>query len=277
MSQEWTVLKLMLWTAEYFETNEIPQARLDAELLLAHVLECDRMGLYMGFESTVAEEQRTAYRALIRRRVDERIPLAYLVGYREFWSQKFRVTPDVLIPRPETETLVDATIALKPERVLEIGVGSGAITGALAISLPEATFVATDVSALALVIAEENLTALGVQDRVRLIETDLADAVEGKFDLLVSNPPYIRSADLKGLPAEVRNEPLSALDGGEDGLDFYRRLAELRHAPRIAVEVGFDQSAAVERIFRDVGADAVEIKKDLSGNERVVIAEWSAV
>ncbi len=271
--------ELVSSTSAYLRRHGVPQARLDAELLLAHVLDVERIGLYLGSAGTPSATQCDRHWDLVRQRAHQRVPLAYLTGVREFWSQPFWVTRDVLIPRPETETLVEAALAVRPERVLEIGVGSGAVTGALALELPRTRFVAVDRSRQALAVARVNLERLGVATRVSLLRGDGSSGLRGPFDLIVSNPPYIPSGELGRLPPEVQNEPTLALDGGPDGLRFVRRL--LADAPALlarfgclALEVGCDQAGAVREELIRVGAPAIETTRDLAGVERVVLARF---
>lgn len=274
----WTTLELLRWTTGYFEEHCIPSARLDAEVLLAHVLGIQRIELYVQFEKPVAESERAQFRELIRQRAGERIPVAYLTGSKEFWSQPFRVTPDVLIPRPDTELLVRCALDRKPRRVVEVGVGSGCITGALALELSQAEFVAVDVSPAALELARENFERLGVADRIELQASDLLSEVAGDFDLVISNPPYVPSAELAGLELELAHEPGSALDGGADGLDVIRRLvpqaAALLGDGWLSLEVGAGQAPRVTTLLNDQGAKEVEVARDLSGIERVVEARF---
>jgi release factor glutamine methyltransferase len=276
---EWTRMELLRWTADFFRQHGVAQPRLDAELLLAHVVGGTRMELYTGFEKPLADDERARYRELVRRRAKERIPLAYLTGQREFWSLPFRVSEDVLIPRPETETLVKAAIDQKPRRVLELGVGSGCIAAALARELPNAEIVAVDVSPRALELARENLAALALSDRVELVLADGLRDVAGTFDLVVSNPPYVTTAELAGLQPEVRHEPVLALDGGADGLDVIRRLcadapAKLDRPGALALEIGQGQAAEVEALLRRSGALDVETKTDLAGIQRVILGRF---
>lgn len=272
-----TPRELVSSTSGYLRRHGVPQARLDAELLLAHVLDVERVDLYLGRVQPVGATDRARYRDLVEKRARQRVPIAYLIGVREFWSRAFRVTPDVLIPRPETEVLVETAVALAPERVAEIGIGSGAVTGAIALELPRARFVAVDCSRAALALARENLERLGVAGRVSFVRGDATTSLRGPFDLIVSNPPYIPSAEWERLPPEVRSEPRLALDGGVDGLAFVRRLA--REAPRLlarpgclVLEVGRGQAGAVRECLDGVGASAVETRTDLAGTERVVLA-----
>ncbi len=274
-----TPRELVRSTSPYLRRHGILQARLDAELLLAHVLGVERSDLYLGFERPVAERECARYQELVRQRARQRVPVAYLIGVREFWSRPFRVNPDVLIPRPETETLVEVALALAPARVAEIGVGSGAVTGALALELPQARFVAVDTSSAALAVARENFERLQVAQRVWLVRGDATTPLRGPFDLIVSNPPYIPSAEIEGLPPEVRNEPPLALDGGPDGLTFVRRLvceapALLTRPGWLALEVGQGQAGAVAESLETAGAGRVEIRNDLAGTERVVLARF---
>ena len=277
-----TPRKLLSSTSHYLRQHGILQARLDAELLLAHVLGVERVDLYLGSERPVAERDCVHYQQLVQRRARKHVPIAYLLGEREFWSRPFRVTPDVLIPRPETETLVEVALSLAPTRVAEIGVGSGAVTGALALELPRARFVAVDTSAAALAVARENLERLEVAARVGLVRGNGATALRGPFDLIVSNPPYIPTAELEQLPPEVRNEPLLALDGGPDGLALLRRLvceapALLARPGWLVLEVGRGQAAGVGASLESAGADAIELHNDLAGTARVVLARFGGV
>jgi len=277
---DWTLMEFVRWTADFFKQHEIPQARLDAELLLAHVLGSTRMDLYLGFDKPLGEADRARFRELIRRRAKERVPVAYLTGQREFWSLPFRVTPDVLIPRPETEALVRVALDQKPRRVLEIGVGSGCVSAALARELPSVEIVAVDVSAAALELARENLAALGVLDRVELLLADGLRQIAGSFDLVVSNPPYVESAELAKLAPELRHEPPVALDGGPDGLDVIRQIcadapARLERPGALALEIGAGQADAVAALLRATGAAEVEWTKDLAGIPRVALGRYA--
>ncbi|HTO68662.1 MAG TPA: peptide chain release factor N(5)-glutamine methyltransferase [Myxococcota bacterium] len=279
---EWNRMELVRWTADFFRQHGVAQPRLDAEVLLAHVVGGTRLDLYMAFDRPLEEAERARYRELVRRRAKERVPVAYLTGVREFWSLPFRVTPDVLIPRPETETLVRAALDEKPARVLELGVGSGCISAALARELPNAELVAVDVSPRALDVARENLAALALTDRVELLLADGLRDVAGRFDLVVSNPPYVARAELAGLAPEVRHEPVLALDGGEDGLDVIRRICteapeRLERPGVLALEVGAGQAAEVEALLRRSGASSVQVANDLAGIPRVVLGRYGEV
>jgi len=266
----------------------IESARLDAEVLLGHLLSRSREELLIHGRIPVSEEQLQIYDRLLQRRL-EREPVAYITGRQEFWSKEFRVTPDVLIPRPETEGLVEVALKLaedwrEPLHILDLGTGSGAIAVALAGELPQAKIFATDISPAALKVARMNAAESSVAAKIRFLEGDLFGALAGtgaEFHLIISNPPYIRRGDMAGLPPEVgRWEPRSALDGGIDGLDFYRRLAAesfayLRPGGAVIVEIGADMAVSVKALFCKAGAK-VEIYPDYSGADRVIMARPGA-
>ena len=227
MTERWTVLKLLQWTADYFRDKGIESPRLDAELLLSATLEMDRVALYVNFERPLIADELARYRKKVRRRAD-REPLQYILGETEFWSLPFSVNPAVLIPRADTEVLVEE--ALKGidgcSSVLDVGTGSGAIAVALAHEKPEIKVTALDCSEDALEVARGNARRNGVVERVVCLAGDLNSLPPGPFDMIVSNPPYIPSRDWEQLMPEVRDhEPRLALDGGDDGLEAYRRIA----------------------------------------------------
>jgi release factor glutamine methyltransferase len=272
--------ELLTQTTDYLKHHGVPEARLDAEVLLAHVLELERSDLYRDPCRQLSRGERGHYRRLTGRRARERVPVAYLVGEREFWSRRFVVTPDVLIPRPESEGLVELTVELarhsRIRNVLEIGVGSGALTGAIALELPEARFVALDRCRAALEIARRNLRRLGLSERVKLVQADAAAGLCGPFDLVLCNPPYIPTPELADLPPELHHEPILALDGGLDGLGFMRRI--IRETPTLlarpgylTLEVGAGQALAVGELLRRSGACSVESRRDLASVERIVL------
>lgn len=276
-----TPLQLATLTAGYFREKGIDSPRLEAELLLAHALGTTRMGLYLEFDKPLDREEVARYRTLVRRRARGE-PSAYLVGGREFWSLRFEVGPGVLIPRPETERLVEEALGEMGEagRFLDLGTGSGAIAVALLTERPGWTATAVEISPPAAAIARCNAEKLGVADRLDLREGSLFGPVEGeRFDLIVSNPPYVPSGEIEALAAEVaHHEPREALDGGVDGLDLIREIvadAPARLAPggRLLVEFGADQGERVRRIAEDSGGYAeVEILKDYAGRDRVLLA-----
>jgi release factor glutamine methyltransferase len=198
--ERWTVQRVIRWTTEHFQKKGLDNPRLEAEVLLAYLLEMDRMGLYLNYDRPLKEEERTAYREMIQRRLAKE-PLAYIVGSKEFWSLRFAVNPECLIPRPETEHLVEEAIrigkGLKPPlRILEIGQGCGAVAIALATELGEAEIVATDISPEACSLAQENAERHGVEGRIRFVRGDLFPPGEEPFGLICSNPPYIPTAEV---------------------------------------------------------------------------------
>ncbi len=267
----------------------IESARLDAELLLGCALKMTREQLLAAAPRELSRDQRERYEALLLRRL-RREPLAYVTGKQEFWSLDFVVSKAVLVPRPETELLVEIAVKHAAEssrgdrlRILDLGTGSGAIAVALAKELPEAEILATDISPEALAVARHNAAANGVSTRIRFYQGDLFAAIhhriDREFNLIVSNPPYVCRAELSKLEPEVSGwEPRAALDGGCDGLDFYRRIAEegpryLRPGGALAVEIGAGTGAAVLALFKRAAAYTEEqIYRDYSGNERVFLA-----
>ena len=278
MREAWTVLDLLKWTANYFAGKGIENGRLDAELLLAEILQLNRIGLYLNFDRPVNSDELAAFRALIERRA-RREPLAYILGRCEFWSLTFKVGPDVLIPRGDTETLVETALKVLPQggSLLDIGVGSGAIALAIAHERPDAQVEGIDLSPAALAIAGENAQRLGLADRVVLREGDLFALDSSRpFDIIVSNPPYIAVGEQTTLMPEVRDfEPHLALFAGDDGMDCYRALipaakGALKNTGYLLVEVGSGQAAAVAELFAVAGYADIFTNRDLAGIERVV-------
>jgi len=267
--------------ASFLERHGAATPRLDAEVLLAHVLATDRVGVYLRFDQPLGTAEVDAYRSLVRRRA-AREPVAYLTGRREFWSRELAVTPDVLVPRPETELLIERALAAvpvgdRPVRILDLGTGSGALAVTLASERPAASVVALDVSTGAAAIARRNAQSAGVGDRVLVAVGDWAAplAPAARFDLIVSNPPYVPTAALDDLAPEVRREPAIALDGGADGLAAYRCLVPaaavlLAPAACLLVEVGAGQAPAVAALFAQCGLAGVVCYADLAGVDRVV-------
>lgn len=278
---QWTVGRLLTWTAEWLAGKGSDSPRLDAEVLLAHVRNCQRILLYTAFDEVVADEQRTRFRELVRRRAAGE-PVAYLVGNREFFSLPFSVSAAVLVPRPETEGLVvrgiDLAKAVPAPRIIDVGTGSGAIVVTLAKRLPQASLAATDISAAALDVARANAARHGVAERVTFIECDLLDApgAAGPWDLIVSNPPYVREDEFPGLPRDVRDfEPRGALVAGPRGVEIIEQLAVLageRLAPGgwLLIEAGPTVAADVEAILAATpGLVPEPTLKDLAGLPRI--------
>jgi release factor glutamine methyltransferase len=279
----WTLQALLLWCSKYFSDKALPTPRLDAELLLAFALKLRRLDLYLQFERPMTENELAAVKALIKRRAGGE-PAAYIMGQKEFYSRAFAVTKDVLIPRPDTEILVDEVLKFVPDKMhgLEIGLGAGPIAITLLVEQPLLTMTAIDISEAALAVAKTNAEVHGVLDRLTLTHQDfLTDTATAKplFDFLVSNPPYIKQSEMAELPMSVKAfEPHLALDGGADGLVFYRVIAEraktlVKSGGFVAVEIGDDQGKSVSELFMQNGLNSVTVKKDLAGLDRVVVAQ----
>ena len=275
----WTIGRLLQWSEGFFRDKGIETPRLDAEVLLSHVLEKPRIYLYVHYDQPLDPNELAAYRGFVRRRA-AREPVAYLLGAREFMGLSFKVSPAVLVPQPDTETLVgEAEKRLRGTpgaRIADVGTGSGAIALSLLYMLPNLTAAAVDVSPAAIEVARENAARLSLSDRVTFYEGDLLAPLLGQtFDAILSNPPYIPRKDIAALSPEVRAEPHVALDGGADGLDFYRRLtreaaALLRPGGFLAVEAGQGEAAAISAMARANGWTEVDIAQDLAGIDRVV-------
>jgi len=276
-----TALALLRRATTFLAARGSATPRLDSELLLAAVLATDRVGVYLRFDRPLAAADMETYRGLLVRRAAGE-PVAYLTGRREFWSCDLAVTPDVLIPRPETELLVERALAVlpdveRPARILDLGTGSGALAIALAVERPAASVVALELSRAAARMARANAVAVGVGARVAVLVSDWTEAVApaARFDVIVANPPYVETGALATLPREVRSEPRLALDGGADGLDAYRRLVPgaaplLRAGGRMLLEVGAGQAAAVAALCGACGLVDVAWHTDLGGVKRVV-------
>lgn len=292
-AQTWTVKRLLEWTAAFFTRKQVDPARLSAELLLAHVLKVPRIKLYTDYERPVGENDLAEFRELVRR-ASEQEPIAYLTGKAHFFNLEFNITRDVLIPRPDTETLVENVLQLarrssgfEAPRVLDLCSGSGCVAAAIAHHHKNATVVATEISPSAIEVARRNIERLGLADRVTLLLGDLfeplAQAVDQHpFDLIVSNPPYIATAEVEKLDRSVRDyEPRLALDGGPDGLYIHRRIfreagARLRGGGRIFLEIAFDQGQAIRALAAEHSQfQQVQILKDHAGNDRVLTAVWT--
>lgn len=283
VAKNWTVLELLRWTTKYFQEHELENSRLDAECLLAHALGCDRLRVYLDFEKPVTDAERARFRELVQRRAKERVPVALLTSHKEFWSLPLHVTSLVLTPRPDTETLVASALDFlrerdKAYRVLDLGTGSGAVALAIASERPHASVTATDVSSAALAVARANVEALGLQDRVRCIESDwfaaLADEV---FDLIVSNPPYLADAEAATLAPELAHEPEIALFAGPTGLEALQQIGTqaqqyLHAGGLLALEIAPNQAKTVQEHLQSAGFVDVKILKDLAGRARVVEA-----
>lgn len=288
----WTIGKILKWTEQYFARAGLESARLDAEVLLSHVLKKERIFLYVHFDQPLEPQELAAYKDCIRRRVRHE-PVAYITGHREFMGLEFKVSRATLIPRPDTEILVEAVLQrLKPAgkgcTIADIGTGTGAICLSILNYLPKLRGYAVDISADALEVARDNAENLGLKDRAVLLVGDLLDPLRQvlpdgqRLSAIVSNPPYIPRQDIRSLEEDVRGfEPIGALDGGIDGLDFYRRLLDesaklLEDGGFLALEAGIHQARQLRILSEDMPCwKGCEIIRDLAGIERVVIL-WKA-
>jgi len=285
MAEIWTVKKIMTWTIEYFEARGIPEPRLSTELLLSDVLHCNRIDLYLQFDRILSRQERKQFREYVQRRL-KREPVQYILGETEFMGLPFRVTPATLIPRPETEILVEAVFEQLQElnrpdvKILDIGTGSGCIAISIAKQYPECEVWAIEKSAEALSVAREN--AAMNQVSVNFILGDffqLPEEIIQPFDIVVSNPPYVSEAELKNLQPEIiKYEPRMAVVAGEDGLIFYKKLIDclpriLKKPGTIFLETGYNQAKAVTRLFLRRGYKT-KIKQDYNQIERVVIINY---
>ena len=287
---EMTVLEVLNWAAECFERHRIQNPRLNAELLLAYSLSLGREGLYIHLHQPIGEREKEAAERLVKRRLSGE-PLQYILGHQEFWSIDLKVDRRVLIPRSDTELLVEQALSVLSEMdrerspaVLEIGTGSGAIAITLATEDRNVFLVATDISGKIVRLAETNAREAGVSERIVFVTGDLFGPFRpfeggGPFDMILSNPPYIVRSEIESLDREVKDfEPIVALDGGEDGLDFHRKIISespryLRGRGWLLLEVGQGQAEAVSSILEASGNfGLIERIRDLSGIERVVRA-----
>ena len=288
VNETWTIQRLLNWMTEYFTRKGIDSPRLSAELLLCRVLELERIQLYTLFDRVVQKPQLDALHALVKRAAGHE-PVAYLVGRCEFYSLPLAITPDCLIPRPETELLVEQAIDFLrrrsgPQAVLDVCTGSGCIAAAIAKNVPDATVAAADICEAALSVAAKNIETHGLTERVRLLCGDLFDPVikgldAPAFDLIVSNPPYVSQAEYDKLDKNVKDyEPKHALLAGADGLDVYRRMTAqvgdfLKPDGALMLEIGYLQGKAVRALLEqtDLFSD-IRIEKDLAGCERIAVA-----
>lgn len=266
-----------------FRAAAIETPELDARILIGHALARDHAALVAGATRSLEAGEAAQIAALAARRLAGE-PVARIVGQREFWGLLLSVTPAVLVPRPETETVVELALELvgadraRPLRIADLGTGSGAILLALLAELPQASGIGTDISPDALAVACANARSLRLERRARFIESDFGRALEGPFDLVVSNPPYVASRDIAQLSREVRDhDPRRALDGGEDGLNAYRRIAadapRLLGAGNLVVEIGAGQAEDVTAVFAEKGLAVTRFRHDLLGTVRALAAQ----
>lgn len=286
-AETWTIGRLLIWTTDFLKRHGADSPRLDAEVLLAHVRGCERIQLYTAYEELASDEVRSAFRELVKQR-SQGMPVAYLVGRREFYSLSFRVTRDVLIPRPETEFVVMEVLDLIKERgsgmvrVADVGTGSGAIAISVAKHAPQARLVAIDVSPAALEVARLNVVEHQLSDRVELVQSDLLSAVaDGQpFDMIASNPPYVRESELAELARDVRDyEPHLALVAGPTGMEVFERLVHeaapcLVPGGWLVMEIHPHLESTLRELFgRLPGWSQTRVTKDLAGLPRVIRAQ----
>jgi release factor glutamine methyltransferase len=289
--QVWTIRRLLEWTILFFTRKQIDSPRLAAELLLSHVLRIPRIKLYTDYERVIGEKDLAAFRALVQRAAAHE-PIAYLTGIGHFFNLEFEVTRDVLIPRPDTETLVENVLQLvrhqsgmESPRILDLCTGSGCIAISLAHRLKAARVIATDLSDAAVAVARRNVERLELTGRVTIEQGDLFEAL-GKvvdpqpFDLIVANPPYIPSGQIPSLDRNVREyEPIVALDGGMDGLNIHRRILagmseRLRPGGHFFLEIAFDQGEIARQIVSAYEQyEGIQLLKDYGGRDRVLTAK----
>ena len=281
----WTIIRLIDWSTAYFTEHHIDSPRMTAEILLAHALNYRRIDLYLKYDQPLTPEELARYKVLVKRRV-AREPVAYILGMKPFWTHELAVSPDVLIPRPETEGLVEAALQLLPEndhprprRVFEAGVGSGAVIVALASERPQHQFFASDISPAALAMAAKNRNRILMPNTVHLFAGDWFAPLKPRaaaFDMIVSNPPYIPSGEFAELQVEVTAyEPRVALNGGHRGIGCIEHL--IKHAPAILsdqgwllLEIGYGQKQAVADIAHHTGAyESIQFSRDHSHIDRI--------
>lgn len=279
-----TVKEILDRTVKHFQKYEITSARLDAEILLSEVLDMERINLYVNFDKPLTKAEVDKYRQFVIAR-SKGTPVAYILGKQEFMSLDFKVNDATLIPRPETEHLVEIVLDkikdtdLDRIKVVDIGTGSGAIIVSLIkLAQKEIEAIAIDISADALEVAKENADNHELLDRIDFRLGSLLEPVGEQVDIIVSNPPYIPTADIDDLQREVKNEPITALDGGKDGLDFYREIIKqsvnrLNIGGFIAFEVGVNQAEDIATLLKGNSFDNIEVIKDYAGIERVVLAK----
>lgn len=283
----WTVKDVLLWTSNYFKKNEILSSQLNAEMIIARVLNCSRMELYLNYDKLLNPKEREEIRNLVKKRATH-YPLQYLLGETEFYGYKFLVDEGVLIPRPETEILVDTVISYIKQsnknnwNVLDIGTGTGiipiSISKYFSNTQNKILFVATDISKTALENAKKNIELHHIQN-IQLIQSDTSKDLSGKFDIIISNPPYISEKQFQNLQKEVKNyEPKTALYGGEKGTYYYQKILQntddfLNKDGKIFFEIGANQKEGMEKIIHEFNYKIIDIIKDYNDLYRVLVLE----
>ncbi|MBI5207171.1 MAG: peptide chain release factor N(5)-glutamine methyltransferase [Candidatus Firestonebacteria bacterium] len=288
-SKTWTILELINETTAYFKKYNIENPRLNIERILEDVLKLKRMDLYLNFDRPIQNSEIVIIREMVKKRACH-IPLYYILGHAPFLNWNFKVNPSVLIPRPETELLVEKTMLLVNNmefshfHILDIGTGSGCIAISLAKSISNVTVTACDNSMHALNIAKENAQNLGVLEKINFVFMDILQTdisfPDIPFQIIVSNPPYIKHNEFYSLQEEVKQEPVSALSGGKDGLDFYNKITDkisdlIIHGGYVLMEIGSDMGKEVKAIFKkNTSCTSVEIFKDYQSLDRIVVAKF---
>ena len=286
---DWTIIKLLSWTESYFQSHSIDSPRLTGELLLAYSLDIKRLDLYLQHDRPLNKNELSHFKALIKKRAENQ-PLAYITGEKSFYESDFEVTKDVLIPRPDTETIVEQALKIlnvnkknRPWNILELGTGSGAIIISLAKEKSHNYYFASDFSIAALEIAKKNAEKI-ISNKINFFCTDWFSSIKEsmQFDLIISNPPYIPSSDIAKLEPEIREfEPMLALDGGKDGLNSFRFILKKAHcylAPWgvILLEIGFDQKEGLINIVNKYSQyQSIKFIKDFAGHNRVALIKKS--
>ncbi|WP_437202773.1 peptide chain release factor N(5)-glutamine methyltransferase [Planctomicrobium sp. SH664] len=286
--EPWTVRRILDWTIQFLKDKGSDTPRLDAEVLLAHARQCQRIQLYTQFDEPLTDAQRATMRELVKRRGAAE-PVAYLVGHREFFSLDFIVRRGVLIPRPDTEVLVLTALDLargnNVAKILDIATGTACVPIAIAKNLPPVSLQAVEIDPTAHEVAAANIEKHGLTERIQLHQGDLFAPLDpsDRFGIITSNPPYVASREIAELAPDIRNhEPHLALDGGEDGLEIVRRLihaapAHLAENGWLLIELSPEQAEAGCELLRQRGFTAVSVKNDLSGQARVVLGRWPGV
>jgi len=280
------IKEVLVNTEKYFKKNDIDSPRLDAEVLLAELLGMERIKLYVNFDYPLKDKEISKYREMIKKRA-QHIPVAYIIGHKEFMSLDFDVNQNVLLPRPETEILVEYLIDYFQEKdmdsinIVEVGTGSGAIMVSLGHYLDNARILGVEIEEGAIEVTRQNIDKFNLEDRLKVTKGDLLNPLIKReisnVDLLVSNPPYISEEDMDKLPPEVKQEPDKALYGGREGLDIYKNLIPqarkvLKDNGMIALEIGYNQAEAVSNILKENNFKDLELRKDYADKDRFIIA-----
>ncbi len=284
------IKKILKKAENYLKKHEIPEARLDSEVLLADILDMERIKLYVNYDYPLTEDELNQYRHHLKERA-QRVPVAYITGHKEFMSLDFEVNNQVLVPRPETELLVEEVISIcrddyegaeeKAINIVDVGTGSGAIMVSLGYHLKQAKILGIDISEDSLKIARKNIEKFNLESRLKVVKGDLLQPLikrnKSNVDIVVSNPPYIKKEEMEQLPPEVKKEPRRALDGGQGGINYIKKIISqslqvLNNNGFLFLEIGYDQARAVKNILNNKWKD-VKVKKDYSNQDRVVIAQ----